>query len=248
MMKFISTYFYVVLCGLVSLLSSCLHEISNTYAPGPVAAVIQVHGDSAFVMANTRLGWIYDSRLSSHLPGACLLLDFTYDPAENKRSDALGYYYVSVTGQQSVERLTATPMVPATDRLLAGEQPVPYAVSPVDSSLCIQLDDYLFLPSICWTNRPNHLQWQLGFASGQQPEVSEGKRIYPLFLRVTAEGEASESDPDYVASLHAFDISALRQTWGGTGECYVKLYYVNSINPSDSTRFTWGVTDPIAIH
>ena len=76
----------------------------------------------------------------------------------------------------------------------------------------------------------------------------EGKQIYPLFLRVTAAGEPSKSEPDYAASLHAFDISALRQSWGGTGERYLKLYYVNGINPSDSTVFTWGVTEPIAIH
>lgn len=244
----IPSYFYLILCGLVTLLSSCLHEISSTYTPGPVAAVVQVHGDSAFVMANTRLGWVYDSRLSSHLPGECLLLNFTYDPTENEQSEALGYYYVSVTGKQAVERLALSSSVPATDRLLTGEQPVAYAVSPLDSTFCIQLEDYLFLPSICWTNQPNNLQWQLSFSPGQQPEVSEGKRIYPLFLRVTAAGEVSGSEPDYAASLHAFDIAALRQAWGGTGECYVKLYYVNGINPADSTAFTWGVTEPIAIH
>ena len=248
MKRMIPSCFYVILCGLAGLLSSCLHEISNTYAPGPVAAVIQVHGDSAFVMANTRLGWVYDSRLSSYLPGDCLLLDFTYDPAENEYSKTLGYYYVSVTGKQTVDRLTLSSVVPATDRLLPGEQPVAYAVSPLDSTFCVQLEDYLFLPSICWTNLPNNLRWQLSFSPGQQPEVSEGKRIYPLFLRVTAEGEASGSDPDFAASLHAFDISALRQVWGGADDRFVKVYYVNGINPSDSTVFTWGVTEPIAIH
>ena len=247
MKSLFSLRFIPLLCGWVALLSSCLHEIDNTYAPGPVAAVIQVHGDSAFVMANTRLGWVYDSRLSSHLPGECLLLNFTYSPAENKQAEALGYYYVSVTGQQTVERLTLSPSVPPIDRLLAGEQPVPYSVSPLDSTLCVQLEDYLFLPSICWTSQPNSLQWQLSYAAGQQPEVSEGKAIYPLFLRVTATGEASEGEPDYAASLHAFDISALRQAWGGSGERYVKLYYVNGINSADSTQFTWGVTEPIAI-
>ena len=242
------SYLSIMLCGLVVLLSSCLHEISTTYAPGPVAAVIQEHGDSAFVMANTRLGWLYDSRLSSHLPGECLLLNFTYDPAENEQSEALGYYAVSVTGQQNVERLAVSTSVPAIDRLLTGEQPVVDAVSPLDSTLCVQLDDCLFLPVVSWTNQPNNLQWQLSFSPEQQPEVSEGKRIYPLFLRVTATGESSESEPDYAASLYAFDISVLRQAWGGTGERYVKLYYVNGINPSDSTVFTWGVTEPIAIH
>lgn len=242
------SYLSIMLCGLVVLLSSCLHEISTTYAPGPVAAVIQEHGDSAFVMANTRLGWLYDSRLSSHLPGECLLLNFTYDPAENEQSEALGYYAVSVTGQQNVERLAVSTSVPAIDRLLTGEQPVADAVSPLDSTLCVQLDDCLFLPVVSWTNQPNNLQWQLSFSPEQQPEVSEGKRIYPLFLRVTATGESSESEPDYAASLYAFDISVLRQAWGGTGERYVKLYYVNGINPSDSTVFTWGVTEPIAIH
>ena len=241
------SYLSMLLCGLVTLLSACLHEINNTYAPGPVAAVTQVHGDSAFVMANTRLGWVYDSRLSSHLPGECLLLDFTYDPVENKRAESLGYYYVSVKGTQTVEQLTLSASVPPTDRLLSGEQPVVDAVSPLDSSLCVQLEDYLFLPAVCWTNQPNNLQWQLSYSAGQQPEVSEGKQIYPLFLRVTAAGEPSESEPDYAASLHAFDISALRQSWGGTGERYLKLYYVNGINPVDSTDFTWGVTHPIAI-
>ena len=242
------SYLSMLLCGLVTLLSACLHEINNTYAPGPVAAVTQVHGDSAFVMANTRLGWVYDSRLSSHLPGECLLLDFTYDPAENKRAEALGYYYVSVKGTQTVDQLTLSASVPPTDRLLSGEQPVVDAVSPLDSSLCVQLEDYLFLPAVCWTNQPNNLQWQLSYSPGQQPEVSEGKQIYPLFLRVTAAGEPSESEPDYAASLHAFDISALRQVGGGADDRFVKVYYVNGINPSDSTAFTWGVTEPIAIH
>src|SRR5574344_937221 len=169
MKRIIPSCFYVILCGLAGLLSSCLHEINNTYAPGPVAAVTQVHGDSAFVMANTRLGWVYDSRLSSHLPGECLLLDFTYDPAENKRAEALGYYYVSVKGTQTVDQLTLSASVPPTDRLLSGEQPVVDAVSPLDSSLCVQLEDYLFLPAVCWTNQPNNLQWQLSYSPGQQP-------------------------------------------------------------------------------
>ena len=163
------SYLSIMLCGLVVLLSSCLHEISTTYAPGPVAAVIQEHGDSAFVMANTRLGWLYDSRLSSHLPGECLLLNFTYDPAENEQSEALGYYAVSVTGQQNVERLAVSTSVPAIDRLLTGEQPVVDAVSPLDSTLCVQLDDCLFLPVVSWTNQPNNLQWQLSFSPEQQP-------------------------------------------------------------------------------
>lgn len=234
---------------LLCLLSSCLHEITQTYNPGVTPGVVGVHGDSAYVMAHTRLGWIYDSELKSHRTGECLLLNFTYNPSVNKQAQELDYYNVTITKQQTVERLSVGVEETSLDQVLTHEQPLVYAISPADSSLCAQVDNYLFLPSICWTNESNKLKWTLTYDPRVAPDELNGKRVYPLFLRTVATGVVADTAQKAVAAIHAFDLSAVRQALGGsTDDRYVRLFYVDGINPADSTQFTWGVSGPIVIH
>ena len=72
---------FVWVAVIVSLFTSCLKDINNVYNPGTTAAVVRQHGDSALMMANTRFGWIYATKLSSYSEGKCLLVSFDYDPS-----------------------------------------------------------------------------------------------------------------------------------------------------------------------
>lgn len=83
---------FVWVAVIMGLFTSCLKDINNVYNPGTTAAVVRQHGDSALMMANTRFGWIYSTKLSSYSEGKCLLVSFDYDPnlpentgAEQKR-------------------------------------------------------------------------------------------------------------------------------------------------------------------
>ena len=69
---------FVWVAVIVSLFTSCLKDINNVYNPGTTAAVVRQHGDSALMMANTRFGWIYATKLSSYSEGKCLLVSFDY--------------------------------------------------------------------------------------------------------------------------------------------------------------------------
>ena len=63
---------FVWVAVIMSLFTSCLKDINNVYNPGTTAAVVRQHGDSALMMANTRFGWIYSTKLSSYSEGnAC---------------------------------------------------------------------------------------------------------------------------------------------------------------------------------
>lgn len=239
---------------LVGSLCSCLREIENTYNPGVSPAVVRQHGDSAFMMALTRFGWIYGERFSSYSEGKCLLVSFDYDPAspENAGAEERGYYRVEVQADQAVDQWTATSPLTPTDRLLTYEQPVPLAVNPYDTLYYTLLDNYLFLPSICQTTAGRELSWQLTYDSLQQPRNEKGRDVYALFLRAVATTPPPEEQGDtLVAALNAFDLSRFREAArrvNGEGEAYIRLYYVNSIDPADSSRFTWGATEPLPIN
>ena len=39
-----------------------------------------------------------------------------------------------------------------------------------------------------------------------------------------------------------------REQGGRDADMYVRIHYIDQINPKDSTQFTWGVTDPLLIN
>lgn len=127
---------FVWVAVIVSLFTSCLKDINNVYNPGTTAAVVRQHGDSALMMANTRFGWIYATKLSSYSEGKCLLVSFDYDPSlpENTGAEQKGYYTVTIQGETAVNQQNAESPLTDTHKLLTNEQPV-LAVNPNDSVL-----------------------------------------------------------------------------------------------------------------
>lgn len=175
---------FVWVAVFMSLFTSCLKDINNVYNPGTTAAVVRQHGDSALMMANTRFGWIYSTKLSSYSEGKCLLVSFDYDPSlpENTNAEQKGYYTVTIQGETAVNQQNAESPLTDTHKLLTNEQPV-LAVNPNDSVLYIELEDYLFLPSACWTTKDRTLNWQLTYESGSGSCC--GKSEINLFLIFT---------------------------------------------------------------
>ena len=178
---------FVWVAVFMSLFTSCLKDINNVYNPGTTAAVVRQHGDSALMMANTRFGWIYSTKLSSYSEGKCLLVSFDYDPSlpENTNAEQKGYYTVTIQGETAVNQQNAESPLTDTHKLLTNEQPV-LAVNPNDSVLYIELEDYLFLPSACWTTKDRTLNWQLTYDPAQEAVVENRKSIYSLYLRAAA--------------------------------------------------------------
>ena len=43
-------------------------------------------------------------------------------------------------------------------------------------------------------------------------------------------------------------IPYMREQGGRDADMYVRIHYIDQINPKDSTQFTWGVTDPLLIN
>ena len=217
---------FVWVAVIMSLFTSCLKDINNVYNPGTTAAVVRQHGDSALMMANTRFGWIYSTKLSSYSEGKCLLVSFDYDPSlpENTGAEQKGYYTVTIL-----------------------------AVNPNDSVLYVKLEDYLFLPSACWTTKDRALNWQLTYDPTQQPVVENRKSIYSLYLRAAATtGKPEDKAEEAIAVINAFNlgnfIKDMREQGGRDADMYVRIHYIDQINPKDSTQFTWGVTDPLLIN
>ena len=167
---------FVWVAVIMGLFTSCLKDINNVYNPGTTAAVVRQHGDSALMMANTRFGWIYSTKLSSYSEGKCLLVSFDYDPSlpENTGAEQKGYYTVTIQGETAVNQQNAESPLTDTHKLLTNEQPV-LAVNPNDSVLYIELEDYLFLPSACWTTKDRTLNWQLTYDPAQEAVVENRK-------------------------------------------------------------------------
>lgn len=245
---------FVLVMVIASLFTSCLKEINNVYNPGTTAAVVRQHGDSAFRMAETRFGWIYAERLSSYSEGKCLLVSFNYDPSlpENADAEQKGYYTVTLQGETAVSQQNAGSPLTDTGKLLANEQPV-LAVNPNDSILYIKLDDYLFLPSACWTTKDRTLSWQLTYDPTQKAVVEDQKSVYSLYLRAAATtGKPADEEEEAIAALNAFNLAGfmkdMREQNGSGTDMYIRIHYIDQINPQDSTQFTWGVTDPLLIN
>ena len=234
--------------------ASCLDEIQNVYNPGDTVAVVRQHGDSAFMMADTPYGWIYAEDFSSYSEGKCLRVNFEYDPnlPENSGASRQSYYTVKLKGKADVPQRSAETPRTDTGRLLPNEQPVLAAVSPLDSSFYVRIGSYLFLPSICQTGGKQSLEWQLTYDATQLPVVEDRKAIYSLYLRARATAGRSEGEKVVnVLSLNAFDlsrfISSMREQGGRDANMYIRIHYVDRINPLDSTQFTWGMTNPLLI-
>ena len=230
---------FVWVAVIMSLFTSCLKDINNVYNPGTTAAVVRQHGDSALMMANTRFGWIYSTKLSSYSEGKCLLVSFDYDPSlpENTNAEQKGYYTVTIQGETAVNQQNAESPLTDTHKLLTNEQPI-LAVNPNDSVLYVKLEDYLFLPS---------------YDPTQQPVVENRKSIYSLYLRAAARtGKPEDKAEEAIAVINAFNlgnfIKDMREQGGRDADMYVRIHYIDQINPKDSTQFTWGVTDPLLIN
>lgn len=254
-MRYRKTIGFVWAVVIVSLFTSCLKDINNVYNPGTTVAVTRQYGDSALMMATTRFGMIYATRFSSFSEGKCLLVSFDYDPSlpENTDAEQRGYYTVTSRGETSVSQQDAVSPLTDTGKLLANEQPVIYAVNPNDSVLYIKLEDYLFLPSVCWTTADRALEWQLTYDPAQLPVVDDRRTIYSLYLRVTATtGKPEDKTEEPVATINAFNLANfmddMQERGGRDADMYIRIHYVNQINANDSTQFTWGVTDPLFIN
>ncbi len=222
---------FVWVAVIMGLFTSCLKDINNVYNPGTTAAVVRQHGDSALMMANTRFGWIYATKLSSY---------------------SEGNYTVTIQGETAVNQQNAESPLTDTHKLLTNEQPI-LAVNPNDSVLYVKLEDYLFLPSACWTTKDRALNWQLTYDPTQQPVVENRKSIYSLYLRAAATtGKPEDKAEEAIAVINAFNlanfIKDMREQGGRDADMYVRIHYIDQINPKDSTQFTWGVTDPLLIN
>lgn len=245
---------FVCLAMLASICTSCLNEIENVYNPGPTAAVVRIHGDSAHMMANTRYGWLYDKKLTSFSDGKCLLLDFRYDPnsEENKEAGKRGYYTVQIQGNMAVTQKNAEALKRDPSRLLPNEQAILYAVNPNDKELSIYLENYLFLPSVCVSTRSQVLDWRLTYDPYQVPVYEDQKAIYSLVLQTVATtGPLEGAKLEAIPALNAFNLSKfvqdMRDRGGRESDLYVQIRYVDQINPLDSTQFTWAITDPLLL-
>jgi hypothetical protein len=111
----------------------------------------------------------------------------------------------------------------------------------------------LFLPSACWTTKDRALNWQLTYDPTQQPVVENRKSIYSLYLRAAATtGKPEDKAEEAIAVINAFNlgnfIKDMREQGGRDADMYVRIHYIDQINPKDSTQFTWGVTDPLLIN
>lgn len=253
-MRYKNLISFVLVAVIMSLFTSCLKDINNVYNPGTTAAVVRQHGDSALMMADTQFGWIYATKLSSYSEGKCLLVNFDYDPSlpENTDVEQKGYFTVTLKGETAVSQQNAEKPLTDTLALLTNEQPV-LAVNPNDSVLFVKLEDYLFLPSVCWTTEGRTLNWQLTYDPDQKATVENRKSIYSLYLRAVATtGKPEDKAEEAIAVINAFNlanfIKDMREQGERDADMYVRIHYIDRINPKDSTLFGWGVTDPLLIN
>lgn len=246
---------FILAAVAVCFMSSCLKDVNSVFNPGLTPAVTRTYGAEAYMMASTRFGLVYGTKLSTYSLGKCLLIDFDYDAnaPENKNAEQSGYYVVTLQTNEAVNQQDAITPLTATDKLLTNEQPVPYAVSPDYPDFYVDLEDFLFLPSICFTTTKQTVNWQLSYDPTQKPVVEDLKSIYTLYLRAYATaGRGEGSEEKLVMAVNAFNLTPfikdIQAQGGREADMYVRIHYVNQINPKDSTQFTWGLTEPLLIN
>lgn len=245
-----------ILAGIiVCLLSSCLKDVNSVFNPGLTPAVTRQFGDSAVMMATTRFGVVYSTKLSSFSRGKCLLVNFDYDATapENKDAEQKGYYTVTMLANDAVNQQDAISPLTPTNKVVTNEQPVTYAVEPAFADFYVDLENFLFLPSVCLSTDQQTVVWQLSYDPVQKPVVEDKKSIYSLYLRASATtGRVEGAEVKSAMVVNAFNISNfikdMKDQGGREADMYVRIHYVNQINPKDSTQFTWGVTDPLRVN
>lgn len=239
----------------MGLLTSCLKEVNTAFAPGETPAVTeQVDG---VMVVNTRYGRLYDKKLSSNEAGQCLIVDFTYN---RENPDAMnvegnGYYTVNVAHQERVNQQRIQSGSMDKDRLLAGELPLAYALSPLSETATYfdLIDNYLFLPSFYVAKGNPSVQWQLSFNPKETPSEIDGHRVYPVYLRAVTQGKQETDATEEVRfALNAFNMEPWFAALQAQGEpvergLFLAIHYINGINAADSTQFSWTVTDPLQV-
>ena len=244
---------FVWVAVFMSLFTSCLKDINNVYNPGTTAAVVRQHGDSALMMANTRFGWIYSTKLSSYSEGKCLLVSFDYDPSlpENTGAEQKGYYTVTIQGETAVNQQNAESPLTDTHKLLTNEQPI-LAVNPNDSVLYVKLEDYLFLPSACWTTKDRALNWQLTYDRLNNQLLKIGNQFIPYIYGLPLRPESRRTRQRRLSRLSMPLIWRIlsricENKVDATRICMfgfiISIKLIRKI-----VQFTWGVTDPLLIN
>ena len=80
-----------------------------------------------------------------------------------------------------------------------------------------------------------------------------GDQFIPYIYRVAATtGKPEDKAEGAIAVINAFNlanfIKDMREQNGRDADMYIRIHYIDQINPKDSTQFTWGVTDPLLIN
>lgn len=237
-------------------LCSCLKDVNSVFNPGETPAVVRRDRSSDLIVADTRYGAIYSTRLNSNAEGKCLLVEFTYDAsnAENMNVEQNGYYTVNLLNQTSVYQTDIKSEGAARTSLLSNEQPVLEAVVTGEEALFTCIDNYLFLPSAYLTTTSQRVNWELAYDPHPSAVVVDNIKTYPLYLRAWATtGRAEEALDTALVAVNAFQIESFVQAVREQGEwderegLYVILNYINYIDARDSTRYEWARTRPLQI-
>lgn len=73
-----------------------------------------------------------------------------------------------------------------------------------------------------------------------------------IYGPATTTGKPEDKAEEAIAVINAFNlgnfIKDMREQGGRDADMYVRIHYIDQINPKDSTQFTWGVTDPLLIN
>lgn len=247
---------YVLYGVFLCVFTSCLKDVNSVFNPGETPAVVRRDAPSGLIVADTRYGAIYSDKLNSNTEGKCLLVDFTYDAAnaENMNVEENGYYIVNLQNQVTVNQSDIKEEKSPVTSLIPNEQPVLAPVSPGGEALFACINNNLFLPSAYLTTLGQTVEWELSYEPKPAPVIVDNIKVYPLYLRAWATaGRTEEAKDTALVTVNAFQIESFVQALRGQGDwderegLYIVLNYINYIDSQDSTRYEWGVTEPLQI-
>jgi hypothetical protein len=232
-MKKISKYGAIFVMAAMVMLTSCLDGGKNS-ASGVEFGVARFEMKTMKMVLDIPDGTLYSEAFQNLNEGACcwVQFDIDYDAPENSSDmvSALGYYTVTVTSKEEIDKYMASNFLTDTARVQPNEIAV---VNPV-YNIYRYVKNNFFIGQVLQQPTDQKYQWSLSYNGQNMSKEENGQNVYDVYVRAMVVSPSSKS-PEDKEYINAYDmgnyLNAIAQTEKNLSKSYVyiRFNYVSEI-------------------
>jgi hypothetical protein len=228
-----------------TMFTSCLEGGKNTYSDSTIGiirfdtktfkSVLDIPGQTSF----------YSPAFDSMLDGACCYVVYEIDmnAPENTQEvlQANGYYTVTVSYKEEIDKYSMQAVMTDTTKLLTDET----AISNPNYSTLGYLNGVLFLVHQLKKPSDQRTVWSLSYDPQNMSQDDNGRHVYHVYLRSTIRIAGTKSpedsgEPCAYEMKNFMETAAQNEKNAGSTLFYIRFHYVSEIKDD---VLTWNYSD-----